>query len=703
MAGKRRALHDHTLPAGERIAKTIAEMTLEEKVSQMMNRAPAIERLGIPAYGWWSEGLHGVARAGRATVFPQAIGMAATFDTGLVERVASAIGDEARAKYHAAMREGAPGQYRGLTFWSPNVNLFRDPRWGRGQETWGEDPFLTGTLGSAFVKGLQGGDRRYLKAAACAKHYAVHSGPEKDRHQFDARVSARDLHETYLRAFRMLVAAGVESVMGAYNRTNGEACCASPELLSRILRDQWRFDGHVVSDCGAVHDIFATHKVAPGPAEAAAIAVRTGCDLECGGTYAYLTEAVKKGLVSETEIDRALARLLRTRLRLGMFDPQRMVPYARTPQRVVDCPAHRKLAREAAARSVVLLKNNGVLPLARDLKRLFVTGPSAASVDALLGNYYGISSPMITILEGIAAAVDHPVTVEYRPGVLPDRPNDNPLDWSTGCARDADATVVVLGITGLVEGEEGDAIASKHLGDREEIGLPPHQVEYLRKLRECGKPVVLVLTAGCALAIPEAAELADAVLYAWYPGEEGGHGVADVLFGRVNPAGRLPVTVVKSADQLPAFEEYAMAGRTYRFMEQEPLFRFGFGLSYTNFRYGPLRLSKKTVGPGQAVQASVTVTNTGARAGDEVVQLYVRDIEASVRVPRLHLEGFERVDLKPGQTETVRFRLLPEQLAAYDDQGRPFVEPGEFEIAAGGCQPVDPAFTGSRAILTVRG
>ncbi|MBD3244055.1 MAG: glycoside hydrolase family 3 protein [Chitinivibrionales bacterium] len=704
MATVKNTLHDPKANTEERIAWALAKLTLREKVSQLMHSAPAVKRLGIAEYNWWSECLHGVARAGRATVFPQAIGMAATFDRRLIGRVADAIADEARAKHHAALRAGNHHQYFGLTFWSPNVNLFRDPRWGRGQETWGEDPYLAGTLGTAFVKGLQGSDRRYLKAAACAKHYAVHSGPEKDRHTFNAKVNRRDLHETYLRAFRMLVKGGVESVMGAYNRTLDEPCCASRLLLGDILRGQWKFKGHVVSDCGAISDFHLHHKVTRNGAESAALAVRNGCDLNCGCTYAYLEEAIEKGLLEEADIDRALANLLRTRIKLGMFDPPKENPYAAIPVSVVGCEKHRALARETAAKSIVLLKNNGgLLPLdQRKTKRIMVLGPNAADANVLLGNYYGMNGRMVSVLEGIAGAVDDNTLVEYRQGCLLEGEKKNPLDWSTGEAKSADVAIAVMGLSPLQQGEEGEAILSAEVGDRMDIGLPPNQVDYLRRLSETGTPVVLVLTAGSAVTITDVIDFVDAILYVWYPGEEGGNAVADVLFGRTNPGGRLPVTIVKNLKQLPPFERYAMTGRTYRFMKRPPLFRFGFGLSYTRFSYSNLKLSKKRIAAGESVKVSVTVKNAGKVAGDEVVQLYVRDVEASVPVPQLHLEGFERVHLKPGAAKTVTFTLTRESLAAYDNQGQPFVEPGEFEIAVGGCQPVDPAFTGKKTTLVVR-
>ncbi len=704
MASVTNVLHDPTAPLEKRIRWALEKMTLREKVSQLMHQAPAVKRVGIPAYNWWNECLHGVGRAGRATVFPQAIGMAATFDRRLIGRVGDAIADEARAKHHAALRAGNHGQYFGLTFWSPNVNLFRDPRWGRGQETWGEDPYLTGTLGTAFVKGLQGTNRTYLKTAACAKHYAVHSGPERDRHRFNAKVGKRDLHETYLRPFRMLVKGGVEAVMGAYNRTLDEPCCGSRLLLETILRTQWKFQGHVVSDCGAVGDFHWHHKVTGNGAESAALAVRTGCDLNCGCTYAYLEEALEKGLLDEADIDRALARLLRTRIKLGMFDPPKDNPYASIPMSVVGCDKHRALAREAAAKSIVLLKNDGrLLPLdQRRIRRIMVLGPNAADGNVLLGNYYGVNDRMVSVLEGIAGAVDENTQVEYRQGALLEGEKKNPLDWSTGEARSADVAVAVMGLSPMHQGEEGEAILSGDVGDRMDVGLPPNQVEYIRRLSETGTPVVLVLTGGSAVSITEIVDCVDAIVYVWYPGEEGGSAVADVLFGKTSPAGRLPVTIVTRANQLPPFERYTMTGRTYRFMKRAPLFRFGFGLSYTRFSYANLALSKRRIAPGESVTVRVKVRNAGKIPGDEVVQLYVRDLEASVPVPQLHLEGFERIHLRPGAAKTVTFKLTRESLAAYDGNGEPFVESGAFEIAVGGCQPVDPAFTEKNTTLVVR-
>ncbi len=630
-----------------------------------------------------------MARAGRATVFPQAIGMAATFDEDLILQVSNAISDEARAMYQVAIEKDRRLRYGGLTFWTPNINIFRDPRWGRGQETYGEDPYLTSVIGSAFVRGLQGDDPRYLKVAACAKHYAVHSGPEALRHEFDARASLKDMYETYLPAFEALVDAKVEAVMCAYNRTNGEPCCGSKTLLHKILREQWGFKGHILSDCWAIVDFYQGHKVVKTPAEAAALAVNSGVSLNCGSTFPHLIDAVRQGLVTEQTIDEALATLLRTRFKLGMFDPPRMNPYARIPVSVIHSKEHRQLAHKAAAESIVMLKNaNGVLPLQKDMRRLYVTGPCAASVEVLLGNYYGISDNLVTILEGITSKLEPGNFAGYTQGFLLDRENVNPIDWTSGDAKEADAMIVVMGNSPQLEGEEGAAIASPHKGDREDIGLPPNQVKFLRRLRQGNtKPIIVVLTGGCPVAMPEVHELADAILYVWYPGEQGGRAVADVIFGDISPAGRLPLTFPQSSDQLPPYEDYSMVGRTYRYMTAEPLYPFGFGLSYSRFKYSGLKLDKTQLRQGEAVHATVTVENTGEVASDEVVQLYLTDVEASVRTPIVALKGFHRIQLKPGQRREVAFTVTPEMMSLVDENGDSRLEPGQFKVTIGGCSP----------------
>lgn len=698
---------DPDLPLDTRVADLIARMTVEEKVAQLSSTAPAIDRLSVPAYDYWNESLHGVARAGRATVFPQAIGLSATFDPDLMTRVATAISDEARAKHHASVRAGYRDRYRGLTFWTPNINIFRDPRWGRGQETYGEDPFLTARLGVAFVEGLQGHDPRYLKAAACAKHFAVHSGPEGLRHSFDAVASPRDLSETYLPAFKALVKAKVEIVMCAYNRTNREPCCGSKTLLQDTLREAWGFEGHVVSDCGAVDDLHTGHRVTKDRAESAAVTLKSGTDLACTD-YGALKQSLERGLVAEADLDRALARVLRTRFKLGFFDPEERNPYSRIPESVIGSAEHRALAREAAVKSLVLLKNaGGLLPLRKDLRMVYVTGPLATDAQVMLGNYYGVNEDVSTILEGIVGKVSPATKVDFRQGVLLDRPNANPMDWFSGSAREADVTIAVMGISNLIEGEEGASIASPNKGDRLDIGLPPNQVEFLRKVRAGARKLVVVLLGGSPLAIPEVHDLADAVVFAWYPGEEGGRAVADVLFGDATPSGRLPVTFPRSTDQLPPYEDYSMAGRTYRYLTTEPLYPFGFGLAFTTFRYGPLKLSKAAVAAGEGLTARVTVTNAGRIAGEEVVQLYLSGPKSASRGPLAALEGIRRVRLEAGEARTVEFAVGPAMLAVIDEAGRERSAQGEFRLTIGGASPGARAVTlgapePAQATLTVR-
>jgi beta-glucosidase len=584
---------DTARPFAERAKDLIARLTLPEKVGLMSHPAKGVPRLGIPAYNYWNEALHGVARSGRATVFPQVIGMAATWDRELIQRVASAIGDEARAKYHEALRrKGFTDQCQGLTFWSPNVNIFRDPRWGRGQETWGEDPFLSGEMGSAFVCGLQGDHPKYLKAAACAKHYAVHSGPEKHRHTFNAVVSRRELYDTYLPAFKKLVMeAKVEAVMGAYNRTLDEPCCASQLLLGDILRGEWGFQGHVVSDCGALSDFHNSHKVTRDAAESAALALQRGCDLGCDSVFDEIPEAIRRGLISEAEVDRALERTLGTRFKLGMFDPPEEVPFTFISMEVVACPKHRQLAYEAAAQSVVLLKNkNNILPIQPTTRSIFVTGPSATSLEVLLGNYYGFNNEMSTLLEGFTGRLPEGMGMDYHPGALLMHPNAIDKTWAPWMAQKAELTIACVGSSPLLEGEEGESLLTPNNGDRDGIRLPACQVEYIRQLAVHGAKIVLVVTGGSPLALGEVEDLVEAIVFVWYPGQEGGKAVADVLFGDVSPAGKLPLTFPKSLNQLPPFEDYGMGGRTYRYMTQEPLYPFGFGLSYSRFEYAELAL-----------------------------------------------------------------------------------------------------------------
>ena len=681
---------DTSLSFAERARDLVGRLTLAEKVSLMSHPAQGVPRLNIPAYNYWSEALHGVARNGRATVFPQAIAMAATWDKELIHRVASAISDEGRAKYHAALRRnGYTDQYQGLTFWSPNVNIFRDPRWGRGQETWGEDPFLTGEMASAFVRGLQGDHPKYLKAAACAKHYAVHSGPEKDRHVFNAIVTKRELYDTYLPAFKKLVKeAKVESVMGAYNRTLDEVCCASQLLIEDILRGEWEFQGHFVSDCGALSDFHLNHKVTNDAAESAALALRHGCDLGCDHVFGEIPEAIRRGLMTEAEVDRALERTLGTRFKLGMFDPPQEVPFTSISTDVVACEEHRRLAYRTAAESVVLLKNkNNILPIKPSTKKIFVTGPTATSVEVLLGNYYGFNNQMITLLEGITGRIPEGMGMEYTSGALLKHPREIKTSWAPGMAQSADLTIVCAGLSSFLEGEEGESLLSPMNGDRDDICLPQTQVNYIKELAIHGTKIVLVLTGGSPIALGEIEELVDAILFVWYPGMEGGRAVADVLFGDISPAGKLPITFPKSLEQLPPFDDYSMKGRTYRYMIEEPLYPFGFGLSYSQFEYSELKIEKSSLFLGESLDVSLTLTNCGASDAAEVVQFYLSDLAASTIVPLQHLIGFERVLLKAGERRTLTFTITSEMMSFYNDEGKVVLEPGEFRLEVGGCSP----------------
>lgn len=832
----------------QRAAALVAQMTLEEKAAQMQNAAPAIERLGVPAYDWWNEGLHGVARAGQATVFPQAIGLAATFDVPLMGQVAATISDEARAKHHQFLREGSHGRYQGLTFWSPNVNIFRDPRWGRGQETYGEDPYLTARMGVAFVRGLQGDDPVYRKLDATAKHLAVHSGPEADRHHFDARPSRRDLYDTYLPAFEALVKEGdVDAVMGAYNRVYGESASASRFLLRDVLRRDWGFKGYVVSDCWAIVDIWKHHRIVTTREAAAALAVRNGTELECGQEYATLPSAVRQGLISEAEIDDAVTRLFTARMRLGMFDPPERVRWARIPASVNQAPAHDALALKAAQASLVLLKNDGILPLSRNTKRIAVVGPTADDTMALLGNYFGTPAAPVTILQGIREAAKG-VEVRYARGVdlvegrddpgatplieptylrpsadSPERglrgeyfrtpdlsgtpalvrtdaqigfrwdrgsptdnllargeaapgqgiPNDRfsirwsgqllppmsgryrlevagddgyrlyldgkrvidhwvntdrlhaegveldlqagrayaltleyyddqrdagvrlgwrmpgakaPFDEALDAARDADVVVFVGGLTGDVEGEEMTVNYPGFAGgDRTDLRLPAQQRTLLEALHGTGKPVVMVLTGGSAIAVDWAQAHLPAILMSWYPGQRGGTAVGQALFGDVNPSGRLPVTFYKAGEAMPAFDDYAMEGRTYRYFRGTPLYPFGHGLSYTRFDYGTLRLDADSLRADGRLGVAVDVANTGTRSGDEVVQLYVRREHAGSGDAVQELRGFQRVQLAPGERRTVTFTLEAAQALRHYDEARAAyaVQPGAYEVRVG--------------------
>jgi beta-glucosidase len=823
--------NNSALTTEQRVNDLLSRMTVDEKISQLMDSSPAIDRLGVPEYNWWNESLHGVARAGYATVFPQSISIASSWDRQLIFDVASAISDEARAKHHEYLRRGQHGMYQGLTFWSPNVNIFRDPRWGRGHETYGEDPFLTGQLGLKYVTGLQGTNEKYFKVIATAKHYAVHSGPEPSRHLFNAETSDVDLYETYLPAFRTLVKEGhVYSVMGAYNRFRGESASASPFLFN-ILRNDWGFKGYIVSDCGAVTDIWKYHKITADAASASALAVKTGLDLECGSSYKSLKEALDRKLLTEADIDITLKRLFTARFKLGMFDPEEIVPYAQIPYSVNNNPAHDYLARVASQKSIVLLKNQGnTLPLSKNIKTVAVIGPNANDVQSLWGNYSGIPSNPITVLKGIRNKLEPNAKVLYAKGtdlakgvpamnaipsvylqnengiqgltaeyfdnskwdgkplftriddnidfhwdmdtpdprlkmgnysvrwtgyiVAPKTGTYNISEWSkpfmtieieTGktsggknnhhprirpqkieleagkkykievkyqnfygdaiaqllwaepeedilkeavqTASQADAVVLVLGLNERLEGEEMKVEADGFEGgDRTSLNLPANQEELMKAMIATGKPVILVLINGSALSINWANDNVPAILTAGYPGQQGGNAIADVLFGDYNPAGRLPVTYYKSVDQLPAFENYDMKGRTYRYFEKKPLYPFGFGLSYTKFKYSNLKLPENVTSE-KDFEVLVDVTNTGERDGEEVVELYLKDEKASTPRPIVQLEGFERIHLKKGETKTVRFTINPRQLSLINKRGQRVVEPGWFTVSVGGKQP----------------
>lgn len=821
---------DTSQPIAARVADLLNRMTLAEKVSQMVFTAPAIERLDIAKHNWWNEGLHGLGRAGVATVFPQAIGLSATWNEELIHEVATAISDEARAKHHEAARRGIWEMYTGLTYWSPNINIFRDPRWGRGQETYGEEPYLTAQIGVAFVKGLQGNDPHYLKLTATPKHYAVHSGPESLRHEFDAQVDERDMREFYLFAFEATVKeAKAASIMGAYNRTNGEACCASPTLLEKILRQEWGFDGYVVSDCEAIRDIFEQHKLVQTAAEAAALAVKNGCELNCGCLYHTLEDAVEQGLIDEATIDKAVERLFRARFQLGMFDPPEAVPYTQIPLDVINSPKHQRLALQAARESTVLLKNEGaLLPLRKDIGSMAVIGPNADELQVLLGNYNGTPATAVTLLEGIRHKVSPEAIVYHAQGcaladgmpplqLIPPtylRPREqtvseaglngryypnsqfsgepqlervdsqinftwrdsNPLTGQWGdhfsvqwdgflvpprsglydlgvngfseyrlyldgelllenkmehhailkskamaleagrlyrlqleyvnegldpqiqllwtlpevdyesqaleAAQKAEVVIMVMGLSPQLEGEEMpiriDGFAG---GDRTDIKLPATQENLLKKIHALGKPVVLVLTNGSALAVNWAAEHIPAIVEAWYPGQAGGTAIADVLFGDYNPAGRLPVTFYRSVDDLPPFADYRLEGRTYRYFRGQALFPFGHGLSYTTFAYDNLQIDQVEVEQGAKVAVSVEVTNSGRYAGDEVVQLYIHQAEGERSA--MKLKGFKRLSLAAGESKTVTFQLHTNQLGLYDEMMRYIVQPQTVQLMVG--------------------
>jgi beta-glucosidase len=686
---------DSSRAVKERAADLIRRMSLAEKVAQLKNGAPAIPRLGLPAYDYWNEALHGVANNGTATVFPEPIGGASSWNPQLLQQEGKVIGIEGRAKFndYAGKHEGNSKWWCGLTFWTPNINIFRDPRWGRGQETFGEDPYLTGTLGVAFIKGMQGDDPQYMLAMACAKHYAVHSGPEGDRHRFNAQPSERDLYETYLPQFERAVReAHVGGVMGAYNSLYGVPCCASPVLLNDLLRRQWGFDGYVVSDCDAIGDIWRQHHYTQNPEEAAAAAVKAGCNLCCGGDYNALVRAVQKGLIAEKEIDEALYHTLWTRFRLGLFDPAERVRFSRLSLKDNDTEENRRLALEVARQSLVLLKNDGILPLDRSrYQRIAVIGPNAKSTSMLHGNYHGSASHPVSILNGIKAIAGTNANITYAQGgpittvskiaawSRQDNDTSRPLAElyaeALNCASNADVIIYAGGITPAQEGE---------MYDRVSIELPEVQARLIQLLHDTGKPMVMVNCSGSAMALTWEQEHLPAILQAWYPGEEGGRAVGEVLFGEVNPSGHLPVTFYRSTADLPEFTDYSMTNRTYRYFGGTPLYAFGHGLSYSTFEYrsdSPKQIETKENG---VIKVAFTVKNTGSHAGSEVAQVYYRKLNPAAPQARLSLCGFARIDLKPGKKDKVTVIIPADRLHYWDTVKKQYaVEPGEYELLVG--------------------
>lgn len=671
--------------------KLVEQMTLEEKASQLKYDAPAIKRLNIPAYNWWNEGLHGIARAGTATIFPQAIAMAAVFDDVLIRQVADVIATEGRAKYNAYSKENDRDIYKGLTLWSPNINIFRDPRWGRGHETYGEDPYLTGILGVAFIKGLQG-EGEYLKTAACAKHYLVHSGPESLRHEFNAEVSQKDLYETYLPAFeKCIVEANVEAVMGAYNRVNGEVCCGSKLLIQKMLREDLGFEGHYVSDCWAIRDFHEKHLITSTPMESAAMALKAGCDLNCGNTYLHILNAYYHGLVSEEDITKATERLFVTRYMLGLFDETEFddISYDK-----VECKEHMELSEIMAQKSIVLLKNNGILPLEKDsIKSIAVIGPNANSRKALIGNYHGTSSSYITVLEGIINEVDEDIRIHYSEGChLFEEKLENlayrqdRISEAVIAAKNSELVILVLGLDASLEGEEGDTGNSYASGDKEDLSLPQVQIELLEAVVKVGKPVVLCMMTGSAMDLNYANENVDAILQLWYPGSRGGKAVAELLFGKYSPSGKLPITFYKDLNNIGDFTDYSMKGRTYRYIDETPLYPFGFGLTYSNTKIEMAKIVEKTKNDNEMI-LEVDILNQGNYDTEEVIQIYIKDLESKYAVKNYKLCAFKRVSIEKAVKVKTFIAIARDAFNIIDDKGQKYCDSNKFELYIGTCQP----------------
>jgi beta-glucosidase len=667
-----------------RVKDLVSKLTLEEKVSLLGYNSKAVPRLGIPAYNWWNEGLHGVARAGEATIFPQAIGMAATFNDDLLKEVSTAISTEARAKYDLAIQKDRHLQYMGLTFWTPNINIFRDPRWGRGQETYGEDPFLTAHMGTAFVQGLQGNDLHYLKTSATAKHFAVHSGPEAERDHFDAIVDEKDFRETYLYAFHALVTSGVESVMSAYNRVNGVPNSINKNLLTDILRKEWGFKGHVVTDCGALDDVYETHKTLPGPVEVAAAAIKAGIDLDCSTILQNdVIKAINQKLLTEKEVDQRLFELLRTEFKLGFYDDPDNIPYHAYGADSIHNTPHIALARKVAQQSMVLLKNDhNVLPLHKaDYPSIMVLGPNAASFDALIGNYHGVSNKVINFVEGITGEVDPSTRIEYDLGCdYTDTTHFGGI-WAAG---NSSVTIAVIGLSPVLEGEAGDAFLSKSGGDKKDLSLPASEIAFMKQLRrDVKKPIIAVITAGSDVDISAIEPYADAIVLAWYPGEQGGNAFADLLFGKVSPSGHLPVTFYRSINDVPDYRDYSMKGRTYRYYNGPVQYPFGFGLSYTTFEYEAQQSPAKKYAGKDTISVSLKVKNTGNVDGDEVVQAYIEYPQVD-RMPLKELKGFKRVTVSKGNEQIVTISIPVKELQKWDLKTHGWkTYPGNYKLILG--------------------
>ena len=677
--------------ARKKAKELVSKMNLMEKAAQLRYDAAPVSRLGVPTYNYWNEALHGVARAGVATMFPQAIGMAAAFDEDAMERVGDIIATEGRAKYNEYSKHDDRDIYKGLTFWSPNVTIFRDPRWGRGHETYGEDPYLTSRLGVRFVEGIQGGGP-VMKAAACAKHYAVHSGPEAIRHEFDAEVSMKDMWETYLPAFEALVKeADVEAVMGAYNRTNGEPCCGHKYLMEEVLRGKWEFDGHYTSDCWAIKDFHENHQVTKNARESAALALKCGCDVNCGNTYLHLLGAVEDGLITEEDITVAAERLLTSRFLMGLFDGSE---YDDIPYEAVECREHLEEALNMARKGSVLLKNDGALPLDKSkLKTIGVVGPNADSRAALIGNYHGTASRYITVLEGIQDEVGDDVRVLFSEGCHLEKDRVENLAWSQDriseaviTAEHSDVVIICVGLDETLEGEEGDAGNSDASGDKKDLHLPKVQEELIEKVTAVGKPTIVVLMAGSAIDLNYAEEHCNAVLMAWYPGARGGRAVADILFGNVSPSGKLPITFYKDLEDLPEFTDYSMKNRTYRYMEQEALYPFGYGLTYGDTEVKEAKVLGEVTKESD-IRVEVFLKNEGDTDTDEVVQIYIKDLDSKLAVPNYNLCAFKRISLKAGEEKKVEMTVPNRAMSVVDEEGERHIDSKNFKLFAGFSQP----------------